>query len=666
MTESKVLIYAGTTEGRRLAEYLLKHEVSVHVCVATEYGESLLPEGSEITTTHERMDETRMIEFINEYNPAYVVDATHPYALEVTENLQNACEKVGVRYLRLLRDTGGEKSDCIYVDSMDEAIEYLEQTTGNILATTGSKELAVFQNLTDYKKRVYARVLSTAKVAHKCEQLGFTGKNLICMQGPFSVEMNYAIMKSYDIAYMVTKDSGNVGGFLQKYSAAKRAGVKIVVLGREKEESGYSYEEIINLLKEEYHFKTMQKVSLAGIGMGTEGSMTAEVKKACEDADVLIGASRMLKSVVREGQQTFASYKPEEITDYIFNHPQDEKIVVVLSGDPGFYSGAKKLLLTIYDRLKKCGEPNRVKTEVLPGISTVSCLCSKLQIPWEDVKLVSIHGREENLLAAVKNNKYTFTLTGSAVDIRKLAKTLIDARLGECNMAVGAELTYENEKILKGNVSEFLDYDGDNLAAVLIANPHGGKYAVTHGIRDEDFIRGDVPMTKEEVRSISLSKLKIRKSDIVYDIGAGTGSVSVESAIQAEDGQVYAVEINSEAAGLIEENARKFAVSNVTVVEGGAPEVLEELPAPDCVFIGGSKGHLEEILEVIRKKNPQARIVLNAISLETLAQILEYCRKYPIKNDEIVQVNIAKSKLVGGYHMMTGQNPIYVVSFELD
>ena len=160
--------------------------------------------------------------------------------------------------------------------------------------------------------------------------------------------------------------------------------------------------------------------------------------------------------------------------------------------------------------------------------------------------------------------------------------------------------------------------------------------------------------------------MKIRKSDIIYDIGAGTGSVSVESAIQAEDGQVYAVEINPEAAGLIEENARKFAVSNIKVIEGSAPEILKDLPAPDCVFIGGSKGRLEEILELIRKKNPQARVVLNAISLETLAQTLEYCRKYPIKNDEIVQVNIAKCKVVGSYHMMTGQNPIYVVSFELD
>lgn len=156
MTENKILIYAGTTEGRRLAEFLVKREVSVHVCVATEYGESLLPEGSNITTTHERMDENQMIEFINEYHPSYVVDATHPYAIEVTENLQNACEKAGVPYLRILRDTGAEKSDCIYVDSMEEAIEYLEQTTGNILARTGVKNWQLFRTL-QITKNVFMR-----------------------------------------------------------------------------------------------------------------------------------------------------------------------------------------------------------------------------------------------------------------------------------------------------------------------------------------------------------------------------------------------------------------------------------------------------------------------------------------------------------------------------
>ena len=124
MTENKILIYAGTTEGRRLAEFLVKREVSVHVCVATEYGESLLPEGSNITTTHERMDENQMIEFINEYHPSYVVDATHPYAAEVTMNIRTACEKTQTLYYRVLREMGGHEEKAVYVESVQAAAEY--------------------------------------------------------------------------------------------------------------------------------------------------------------------------------------------------------------------------------------------------------------------------------------------------------------------------------------------------------------------------------------------------------------------------------------------------------------------------------------------------------------------------------------------------------------
>ena len=407
---AEYLIFAGTSEGRKLAEFLQEHQICAEVCVATEYGEKLLAATDYIQVHTGRMTEPEMENYIQERSGApfqAVIDATHPHAAEVTKNIRTACENTGMRYVRLLRGQIDLSafSDLVTFPDCESAAEWLEMQNGRIFLTTGMKELPMVAERISDRERLYARVLPQPEIFPLAEELGLSKKQLICMQGPFSVEMNYAIMKSYDISYMVTKDSGNIGGFLQKYNAAKKAGVKIIVLGRQKEESGYTYEEIIDLLKEEYHFKTMQKVTLAGIGMGTEGSMTVEVKKACEEADVLIGASRMLKSVVKEGQQTFAAYKPEEITDYIFSHPQDENIVVVLSGDPGFYSGAKKLILTIRDRLKKSGEPDRVKTEILPGISTVSSLCAKLQIPWEDIKLVSMHGREENLLAAVKNNK---------------------------------------------------------------------------------------------------------------------------------------------------------------------------------------------------------------------------------------------------------------------
>jgi precorrin-6Y C5,15-methyltransferase (decarboxylating) len=188
---------------------------------------------------------------------------------------------------------------------------------------------------------------------------------------------------------------------------------------------------------------------------------------------------------------------------------------------------------------------------------------------------------------------------------------------------------------------------------------------VTHGIKDVLFERGQVPMTKNEIRSISLSKLQLRPGDIVYDVGAGTGSVSVEMALQAYEGSVYAVEFNEEALDLIRRNAEKFGAWNLEVVAGKAPEALADLPAPDRAFIGGSKGNLAEILELLVKKNPKIRVVVNAITLETMAEALEQFRKLGFEDIDVVQIFAAHGKAAGSYHMMQGQNPVFIISGEM-
>lgn len=180
-------------------------------------------------------------------------------------------------------------------------------------------------------------------------------------------------------------------------------------------------------------------------------------------------------------------------------------------------------------------------------------------------------------------------------------------------------------------------------------------------MRDECFIRGEIPMTKSEIRAVSLAKLEIQKDSIVYDIGAGTGSVSVEAALAAGDGHVYAFEQKDEGCRLIRENGRRFGVENLTVVPGKAPESLKGYPMPDRVFVGGSGGNLEAILDTIRSWNPGARIVLTVIALETLARVTEYCKKQKLE-PEIVCIQVSRAEVRGGYHMMQGQNPVYLVT----
>lgn len=180
-------------------------------------------------------------------------------------------------------------------------------------------------------------------------------------------------------------------------------------------------------------------------------------------------------------------------------------------------------------------------------------------------------------------------------------------------------------------------------------------------MRDEWFIRGEIPMTKSEVRAVSVSKLELCRDNIVYDIGAGTGSVSVEAALKVPEGHVYAFEQKEEGCALIRANAEKAGVKNLTVVAGKAPESLYGYPAPDRVFLGGSSGNMEEILDLVTELNPAVQIVINVIALESLSQAMEWFRKKGWE-PEVVCMQVSRAAKRGPYHMMQAQNPIYVLT----
>ncbi len=650
---SKVLVFAGTVEGRRITEYLVRAGIAVHVCVATDYGEKLLPKGNEITITSKRLSMEEMRTIFVQQGISLVIDATHPYAVLVSQNIKQACLETGKEYMRMLRGSMQDQADhCSYLDSVEEAVQLLKNTEGNVLLTTGSKELDKFTEIPNYNKRLFARVLSTATVVNACQQLGFEGRNLICMQGPFSEELNYAMLKQIDAKYLITKESGHAGGFMEKLNAASKAGVKTIVIGRPCQEEGVAFEECLRILGERFHIKSRKKITLLGIGMGTIDNMTIEGRKACEHADVIIGAKRMLESLTGFHKPEFTSYRPEDIKEFIDSHAEYGNIVVALSGDIGFYSGAAKIMETLKD----------YKLELLPGISSVVYLCSKIKMTWQDVKFISNHGRFENLIGAVKTNQKVFSLLGGQDCVGSLCQKLIYYGLGDVVVYLGEQLSYENEKITKGSPSQLMNHSFIEPCAMLIENTDAKHSVITHGISDDNFIRGKVPMSKEEIRSISISKLRLNKDAIIYDIGAGTGSVSVEMALQAIDGTVYAIEKKSEAIALIEENKKKFGTDNLVVIEGAAPKAMEQLPAPTHAFIGGSSGNLKDIMMLLLNKNPKVRMVINAITLETISEALHCVKNLEVTEAEVVQISISKSQTIDDYHMMMGQNPVYIIS----
>ena len=293
----KAIVFAGTTEGYALCEFLAENRVSVYACAATEYGGSLLQENEFLHVSAGRLKTEDMEELFRKENPEIVLDATHPYAAEVTKNIRTACESAGVLYQRILRPEGEKNSEAIYVESTEEAAAFLSGTEGNIFLTTGSKELAKFTGIPDYKERLFARVLSIPSVIRSCAELGIEGKHLIGMQGPFSAEINEAMLRQFQCSYLVTKDTGLAGGFPEKMEACQRCGVTPVIIGRPLKEEGLSLQDARVFLSKMFGFTLSQKISLVGIGMGAEKTLTLEGKKALNEAELLI-AIRVGKELV--------------------------------------------------------------------------------------------------------------------------------------------------------------------------------------------------------------------------------------------------------------------------------------------------------------------------------------------------------------------------------
>ena len=647
----KAIVFAGTTEGYAICNFLAENGVSVYACAATEYGGSLLKENEFLHVSAGRLKTEDMEELFHKVAPEIVLDATHPYAAEVTKNIRKACENAGVRYQRVLRPEGDKSGEAVYVESPEEAAEFLSGTEGNIFLTTGSKELAKFTVIPDYKERLFARVLSVPSVIQSCAELGIEGKHLIGMQGPFSAEINEAMLRQFQCSYLVTKDTGLAGGFPEKIEACQRCGATPVIIGRPLKEEGLSLPEARGFLAKFFNLKLSQKISLVGIGMGAEKTLTLEGKKAFDEAELLIGAKRMTEAVQKPGQSVLHEYRSEKIVEYIKAHPEYRTVAIALSGDVGFYSGAKKLV----DLLEG-------NVEVICGISSVVYFMAKIGFSWDDAKIVSAHGRKCNLVSLIRHNPKVFSILGTEDGVASLARKLVYYGMGDVILYVGENLSYENEKIFHDKAENLTEYRGDALSVVTAYNENATPLSAVHGIRDEEFLRGKAPMTKEEVRTVSLSKLCLGEDSVCYDVGAGTGSVSIEMALRAWNGEVYAIEKKEDALGLLKENRQKFAVDNLKIIPGTAPEAMMELPVPTHAFIGGSSGNMNEIVKLLLEKNPEVRIVINCITLETVTEAMNAIRDFNLTDVDIVQLGAARSKTVGRYHMMMGENPIYIIS----
>ena len=528
----EILIFGGTVEGRELAEWLSTlGTCEVVACTATEYGGELIDGLDHVTALVGPLDAAGKERLVESHDFACIVDATHPYATHVTASISELATAHGIPLLRLVRDQG-ERDACTCVKDVQTAAQYVAGREGNILLTTGSKDLATFVDaVPDFEKRLFARMLPVVDSVAHARELGIPASNIIAMQGPFTHDFNVALMRQLNIAVMVTKASGKAGGFQEKLDAAKACGVELVVIDRPLEEAGMTFDEVKQHLVEGF-LPTVEApsdpafgiadsatdfgaqkaastllaqteraetsisaeastavstavavassaattaasepsriVNLVGIGLGNPETMTLEAVNAIEGSDLLIGAARMLEPYADRDCQKLALIRSDEIVEAL-RSSDARQASVLFSGDVGFYSGATALS-------QKLKGIDGLAIRAVPGISSVVCMCARLLTPWQDIHLVSAHGRECDPVAEVRAHAKTFMLTGGKKKASDVCAELAVAGLGDLPVYIGERLSYDDERIVHGTAAELAQQDFLDLAVMVVENPTAPKH----------------------------------------------------------------------------------------------------------------------------------------------------------------------------------------------
>lgn len=391
------------------------------------------------------------------------------------------------------------------------------------------------------------------------------------------------------------------------------------------------------------------KVTVAGAGPGAKDLFSTKLEKIIADSDVVLTSGRLVESALPLNSNTVEIGVIDTIKYIEKNKNKDEKVCVLATGDTGFHSIAKTISREVGDSCE---------VDYFCGISSMSYFAACNKMSYENMKLISLHGTDGSIVPHVCYTERVFTLTGGKISVSTIIEQLIEAEMTEVMIHVGENLSLEDESIRHGTPLELSSEKFGPLAVVIIENKNFTDSFYT--LEDEDFLRAKVPMTKKAVRNLAAAELSVRPSEVVYDIGAGTGAMTCVLALKAKENFVYAIEKNKEAVELIKQNMKKLGIKNIKLVEGEAPLGMEAFPPADKVFIGGTKGNLKDIVDIVLKANPKAVILVTAVTLETLNEATELFNNLGLKK-EIMCANISMAQRLGNYDLMKAENPVYLI-----
>ncbi len=413
-------------------------------------------------------------------------------------------------------------------------------------------------------------------------------------------------------------------------------------------------------LSDQNRTKNIQTKAITIVGMSDDGclSLTARAVNAVLNAQILIGGERHLEFFPQfEGEKIPIKGKLSKLIQHIEALSHENNVVVIASGDPLFY-GIGGLIV------KKLGLD---LVEIVPHPGSIQLAFSRLGLKWNDAKIISFHARPiKGFITKIQNHEKIGILTDSQNTPQKIAQHMLHYKEEQWQAYVCEHLGGVDENIQKLSIKELAQSDDikDLNVLILIRDQENFQIPATIGFIDEKKFEKCIPqkrlITKKDIRLLSLGYMNLKPNAIVWDIGTASGSVAIEAAKLCPEGFVYAIETNKECISICKENVIAHKVDNVEVIAGKAPEALEGLPAPDAVFVGGSKGNMKGIIETsLKALSEGGRLVITAITLETIQETYQYFKNAGIKA-EITQVNISKAVPLAHYHRYEAMNPIHI------
>lgn len=394
-------------------------------------------------------------------------------------------------------------------------------------------------------------------------------------------------------------------------------------------------------------------IYLIGAGIaGCEG-LSTKALEAVASAEVLVGRQRHLDRFPDfPGQKMVLGELPPLLT---FLQSTDKRVAVLATGDPNFFGTGRFLLRNL----------PKERLEIFANVTSMQHAFARIKEPWDDAIFLSIHGRGmgrsiDKIVAAEKACILTDTVNTPAA----IARELLDRGAEGYEAWVCEDLGMPSEKFTRTTIKELLTLQHSDLNLLILIRtwePGLTQYPLI-GIDDDEFATIKKLITRQEVRAVTLAKLQLQNDLVGWDIGAGSGSVSIEASNLAPNGKLFAIEKNPQCVSYLRENLARFCAHNVKLIEAEAPEGLEDLPDPDRVFIGGAGGSLEEIIEQVdRRLKSGGLIVINAVTLDTLGRTVELL-EYHGYQVEVVCVNVARTRPLTEYKLFEAQNPIYIIS----